>query len=413
MTDQLMADVYKDGVLAAYLRRDANGMIHFTYRADYKGPAIATSLPLEAEYTAESIPPFFQNLLPEGYRLDVVSSEKKISKNNTLGLLLVIGSDVPGDVQIIEHGRELYTAPAALVNNPEVVSFAELMGTVDRRGLPGVQEKLSAVMKTLPVHWTGAGYDALLKISPQRMPGLVENEAAHLTAAALMGIPVAQHELVYDRDGVSGLMVSRFDRTPSGGRIAMEDGAQILGVPSGEKYTEDNPAVTTESVIQAMVKLAASPAIARRNLYMHFLYAWLTGNGDLHAKNISLLKGRRGWEVAPIYDIPCSLVHIKSLSMALSVNGKDNSNPGDGSPPEDWKITVDDWLALAETIGLPPKVQKDALTRALKAARAVRWPTDRAAPGYVFNSNASPFKAMQKELERRQDEFEEYLHTRS
>lgn len=217
MTDELMADVYKDGVLAAYLRRDANGLIHFTYRAGYEGPAIATSLPLDAEYTAESIPPFFQNLLPEGYRLDVVSSEKKISKNNTLGLLLVIGSDVPGDVQIIEHGRELYTAPAALVNNPEVVSFAELMGTVDRRGLPGVQEKLSAVMKTLPVHWKGAGYDALLKISPQRMPGLVENEAAHLTAAALMGIPVAQHELVYDRDGVSGLMVSRFDRTPSGG----------------------------------------------------------------------------------------------------------------------------------------------------------------------------------------------------
>lgn len=140
MTDELMADVYKDGVLAAYLRRDANGLIHFTYRADYEGPAIATSLPLNAEYTAESIPPFFQNLLPEGYRLDVVSSEKKISKNNTLGLLLVIGSDVPGDVQIIEHGRELYTAPAALVNNPEVVSFAELMGTVDRRGLPGVQE---------------------------------------------------------------------------------------------------------------------------------------------------------------------------------------------------------------------------------------------------------------------------------
>lgn len=193
----------------------------------------------------------------------------------------------------------------------------------------------------------------------------------------------------------------------------MEDGAQILGIPSGEKYTEDNHAVTTESVIQAMVKLAASPAIARRNLYLHFLYAWLTGNGDLHAKNISLLKGRRGWEVAPIYDIPCSLVHIKSLSMALSVNGKDNSNPGDGSPPEDWKITVDDWLALADTIGLPPKVQKDALKRALKAARAVRWPTDRAAPGYVFNSNASPFKAMQKELERRQDEFEEYLHPRS
>ena len=104
MTDELKADVYKDGVLAAYLRRDANGLIHFTYRADYEGPAIATSLPLDAEYTAESIPPFFQNLLPEGYRLDVVSSEKKISKNNTLGLLLVIGSDVQVTYKLLSTG---------------------------------------------------------------------------------------------------------------------------------------------------------------------------------------------------------------------------------------------------------------------------------------------------------------------
>ena len=80
MTDELMADVYKDGVLAAYLRRDANGLIHFTYRAEYDGPAVATSLPLGTEYTAESIPPFFQNLFARAIGLTLSVPRKKSAK---------------------------------------------------------------------------------------------------------------------------------------------------------------------------------------------------------------------------------------------------------------------------------------------------------------------------------------------
>ena len=80
MTDELMADVYKDGVLAAYLRRDANGLIHFTYRADYEGPAIATSLPLGTEYTAESIPPSSRIFCPKAIGSTLSVPRKKSVK---------------------------------------------------------------------------------------------------------------------------------------------------------------------------------------------------------------------------------------------------------------------------------------------------------------------------------------------
>ena len=32
----------------------------------------------------------------------------------------------------------------------------------------------------------------------------------------------------------------------------------------------------------------------RATLYPQFLFAWLTGNGDLHAKNVSILRPSQG-----------------------------------------------------------------------------------------------------------------------
>lgn len=34
------------------------------------------------------------------------------------------------------------------------------------------------------------------------------------------------------------------------------------------------------------------------------VFAWLTGNGDLHAKNVSVLQQAGEWRIAPIYDAP-------------------------------------------------------------------------------------------------------------
>ncbi|MDE8669120.1 HipA domain-containing protein [Pseudarthrobacter sp. H3Y2-7] len=61
-------------------------------------------------------------------------------------------------------------------------------------------------------------------------------------------------------------------------------------------------AVSSVEVVLALAGLCKARAVASRNLYLQFLFAWLTGNGDLHAKNAAVLEGRRGgWVVAPMY----------------------------------------------------------------------------------------------------------------
>ena len=55
---------------------------------------------------------------------------------------------------------------------------------------------------------------------------------------------------------------------------------------------------------------------------MQFFYAWLTGNGDVHAKNISVLQSSSGkWKVSPVYDVP-STVFYRDMTMALPVAGR-------------------------------------------------------------------------------------------
>jgi hypothetical protein len=56
----------------------------------------------------------------------------------------------------------------------------------------------------------------------------------------------------------------------------------------------------TGTGVLALAGLCKARAVASRNLYLQFVFAWLTGNGDLHAKNAAVLEGRRGgWVVAP------------------------------------------------------------------------------------------------------------------
>jgi serine/threonine-protein kinase HipA len=66
----------------------------------------------------------------------------------------------------------------------------------------------------------------------------------------------------------------------------------------------------------------------------------LTGNGDVHAKNISVVKSLAGeWSVAPAYDLPSTVLY-GDFSMALTL---------EGSATELSRRSV---MAYASTIGL-------------------------------------------------------------
>lgn len=401
MTDDLerlrftpAADVYKAGTLAGRIERRPDGSNVFRYLPDYlrrvrdSEPvrAIATSLPLderEIVTPAGALPPFFAGLLPEGHRLSVLQRAVKTSANDELSLLLAVGRDAPGDVQVVEAGT-MPADPPPLIGPtaPGEMDFAELVEGIDRHAIPGVQRKASASMISTPLATRGGRY--ILKVSPPQYPLLVQNEAAHVRAARALKVPVERSALVHDRNDVAGLLVERFDRVAqadgSWRRLALEDATQVLAVPPASKYS-----IPAEQAVRSLASVTSAPLVATRNLYLQFLFAWLTGNGDLHAKNLSVLESQPGtWTVAPIYDVLCTLVY-GDTSMALPIDDRTRN------------LRARHWHAFAAAIGLPDRAARSAEALALKAAASV----DLAAVGF----QGSPLNGAARELRLRRSEL--------
>ncbi|MEV0294507.1 HipA domain-containing protein [Nocardia sp. NPDC050710] len=381
--------MYKAGMCAATLTRTADGGTEFRYLDAYlagDGEQIATTLPLDpapVHSPAGSVPAFFEGLLPEGHRLTVLRRAVKTSTDDELSLLLAVGSDAPGDVQIVPAG-EPPADTAALVegDSPSELDFASFVDDVDPHAIPGVQRKASASMISVPL---SARYGRfILKLSQPDFPHLVENEAAHLRAAHMLKLAVTRSQLVTDRTGEYGLLVQRFDRVVDGDawiRLAFEDATQVLGLPPAAKYQTD-----AATVVAALAGITDAPLVAIRNLYLQFLFAWLTGNGDLHAKNVGVLWDHGGkWSIAPIYDIPCTLIYGDD-SMALPIAGRTR------------RLRAHDWVGFAAEIGLPDRAAASAREMALRAAASVDF------RGLPFIG--SPLHRTEKELRLRRAALE-------
>lgn len=388
----IVADVYKGERLAAYFSQTESGEVVFAYAKGYAGPPVATSLPLgagEVVCPPGQIPAFFAGLLPEGYRLTRLARQHKISLSNELALLLEVGRDTPGDVQILAPGERPGPGAPLIDGAFSACKFADLLDRPDGKSLPGVQEKVSALMISLParVRTGSAGracdVEGIVKLTPRSYPHLVANEYAHMQAAQRLGLAVAKSQLVTDSVGEQGLFIERFDRACDDGvirRIAFEDAAQILELVPAAKYD-----VTAEQVIAALCALTAAPLVANQKMFTQFLFAWATGNGDLHAKNIALLGSEFERELAPIYDVPCTLVYGDD-EMALSIGGKKKG------------LKAKHWRQLARDLGLPGRALAGIAGVVLAASAAVDW---EALPfnGSVLNGCLRELRARRYELE--------------
>jgi serine/threonine-protein kinase HipA len=357
-----VADVYKAGERAAQLRRTDLGT-KFEYLAQFVaggGIDVATSLPTSGSpltYPAGAVPPFFAGMLPEGRRLDALRRLVKTSADDELSLLLAVGRDVVGDVQIVAEGQVPVEAEALVTVEAsfDEVRFSDVLGDaglVDRSGIPGVQDKASARMISVPVARAADRY--ILKIDPPEFPHVVENEFYFLNLARSAGLPTTAAELVTDADGRKGLLVCRFDRVAdrdgSPRALACEDACQLLNLWPADKYN-----VTSEQVVGAVTAVCRAALVAARDVFRQLCFAWITGNGDVHAKNISVLGTPDGeWRVAPAYDLPSTLPY-NDFTLAISLLGK-----RDG-------FSRRQMLEFGAVIGLPTKAAQKTLDDLLSA----------------------------------------------
>jgi serine/threonine-protein kinase HipA len=356
------AVVLKAGVRAGTLRREKNGNV-FEYDADYDGPPVATTLPVGAPAVltpAGAVPPFFAGLLPEGRRLLALRRAIKTSLDDDLSMLLAIGRDTVGDVQVLPLDTEP-PPPVEPMGDAATLSFPLLMADVlgpdpiDRVGLAGVQDKISSAMISLPLSWRGM--PSILKLDPPDFPHLVANEAFFLRAAERSGLAVPPFQVLTDRDGVPGLLVQRFDRARTADGIrprAQEDGCQVLGIYPADKYRR-----TSEEVLGALARVSGAPLVAARDLLRQAAFAYLTCNGDAHAKNFSIVEEDGEWRISPAYDLPSSHPY-GDVTVALSVNGKDRQDIG-----------RKDMVALGTALGVATKATERVMDELLEALP--RW----------------------------------------
>jgi serine/threonine-protein kinase HipA len=389
------ADVYKAGRKAATLTRTPDG-VRFEYEANWvkeSGEAIATSLPVTQKPLIRpggSVPAYFEGLLPEGRRLDVLITQIKTSADDELSLLLAIGADAVGNVEVLPEGL----SPEPVSSRVEVKDFAEIdfvelqdeLGTrAERVGLAGVQDKASANIVSVKIAERARRY--ILKLNPPKLPHVVENEELFLRCAQKSGLKTASAKIVFDKNGVSGLLVERFDRIPEGGSeypsaLAMEDGCQVQGLSPADKYL-----VPTDQVFNALAAQCQAPLPAARILLTQLVFAYLSGNGDAHAKNFSILQNRNGeWRVAPAYDLPSTYLY-EDYTMALPVRTRPSGDLGRG-----------DFITLGADIGLRADAVQKILE--LQAKRVDLW---------LLWIDALPFGAQQ--LHKLQQQIE-YRRTR-
>ena len=81
-------------------------------------------------------------------------------------------------------------------------------------------------------------------------------------------------------------------------RVHTLDAAQLLSFAAGAKYTQSGIAALVDVVAKCRAK-----ALARLVLFRWTLFNALIGNRDAHLKNLSLFVSRKGYALAPHYDL--------------------------------------------------------------------------------------------------------------
>lgn len=197
----------------------------------------------------------------------------------------------------------------------------EAVARAGRMSIQGVQLKLSARLSVSGQSFVVVDRHGRFILKPQSVefPQLPENEDVSMRLAALVGIEVPLHGLVYSKDASLTYFVKRFDRVGKHGKLPVEDFAQLTGGSRDTKY-----ASSMEKVASVVDAYCTFPVIEKRKLLQLTVFSFLVGNQDMHLKNLSLITRDDKVELSPAYDLLNSSIAMPGAKddLALPINGK-------------------------------------------------------------------------------------------
>lgn len=286
----------------------------------------------------ELLPPFFQNLLPEGPLRRHLEELGQLAKDDHFGLLSLCGTDLPGAVYVRPAPLDKQSIAAVVTQHNDALEMSVVPVPVpEATSLSGVQPKLSLVQsggsggsggRYVARTKDAQGVHIIAKLPTVEYPLLPQVEALSMQLAAAAGVTVCQVALAplehIDSEqpfvlgeGKSFLAVTRFDRGGSGGaHIHCEDFAQILGVPPEQKYT--HPYATYATMLQLLLGMPALGTDAACELLRRIVVNDLLGNFDGHLKNFGLLyRDGRTPALSPAYDVVAYAAYMPGRGHAL------------------------------------------------------------------------------------------------
>lgn len=251
----------------------------------------------------------------------------------------------------------------------EVVKLAQQM--VGQQSLSGAQPKLALALASEPFELqatpalsqssrlSAAGASYILKPANDRYRHVPENEHLSMQLAQRVGIATAACGLFALADGTLAYLVRRFDRGQGSppGKLLVEDFCSLAGKKKEHKYLS-----STEECFALLRRFATAPEQQVPALYRLFVFSYWIGNGDLHLKNLSLLRDPAGhYRLSPAYDLVNTAVLTRDRELALPVVGRLRSvlrkqwlelaaNPAIGLSSEQAGQLIDGLLAHQEEV---------------------------------------------------------------
>jgi len=269
------------------------------------------------------LPAWFSNLLPEGILREWIARHYGVNPAREMEILRQIGSDLPGAVRVYDLPDEPDSTGLS-VTHPKTL-LQERKQSVElgfRFSLAGVAPKFSMIARHDRLTMPGSDEegDWIVKTPDARFPLVPINEFATMSFAQDVGIDVPEFRLVH-RDDVPTLPASvwtsgeefafairRFDRT-AGGRVHMEDLAQVRSLYPEQKYTG-----SFETVCALVFR--GHDRESFRRILRRIVFSFLVGNGDMHLKNISLLYVDPARPtLSPAYDLVSTIPYLSDLGL--------------------------------------------------------------------------------------------------
>ena len=389
-------------ILAAWHGQMIGNLVHDG--SEWRWNALKRAVPTPVQESAPGkLPSFIEALLPEGWLSQILREgdqrkalrgRRRFMSNVSVAPSRAELAALPEDILLTpleafsDSGRFAgrYLGPRhETIEDTFERSLSKLYEQPETPRLSGVQIKapMSLLADGALVPAFGRAFTHVLKpAGTGAFEALPVLEWLCLELGRACGFEVPTTALIEMPDGMPpALLVERFDircGPEDRRRLALEDFCSILDLPATAKYDS-----TIECVAKGVRPLSTDLAADLRILFRRAAFAWLIAGGDMHLKNLALLKtadaGARTFtsvRVAPLYDAVTTRVFpgLAADRMALKINGKDD------------RLRLSDFLMMPRTIGLPQSEAEDSL--ALLVASLSRCAASLELPAFARQSDA-------------------------